>query len=212
MHLLVVAKRPLPGLAKTRLMPAFGADGAAELAAAALADTFDAVRGCLADRVLVSFEGDPTGIVPTDFEVVPQRPGSFQERLAGAWDDVGGPALQIGMDTPQLTAADLDAALLELTAPHTDAVLGPAADGGWWALGLHEPEPGLFDGVPMSQTDTGDHQRRRLTELGLATTLLPVLRDVDEPADVAIVAATAPHTRFAEVASRLLATVGEGVR
>ncbi|MCB0972308.1 MAG: DUF2064 domain-containing protein, partial [Acidimicrobiales bacterium] len=111
MHLLIVAKRPLPGKAKTRLMPAYGRDGSAALAAAALADTFAAAAACRADRVVVSFDGDPDGVVPTDFEVVPQRSCPFDERLAGAWADAGGPGLQIGMDTPQVTPALLDTAM-----------------------------------------------------------------------------------------------------
>ncbi|MCB0962294.1 MAG: DUF2064 domain-containing protein [Acidimicrobiales bacterium] len=203
MHLLIVAKRPLPGKAKTRLMPAFGPDGSAALAAAALADTFAAAAGCRADRVVVSFDGDPTGIVPDAFEVVPQRSGPFDVRLAGAWDDAGGPGLQIGMDTPQVTPALLDAALDQLEADGTDAVLGPAVDGGWWAIGLQRPDPEVFLGVPMSTAETGRRQHERLVERGLATRLLPELTDVDEPIDVAVVAAAAPGTRFAEVAAEL---------
>ena len=206
MHLLIVAKRPVAGLAKTRLMPAFGPDGSAELAAAALADTFDAAQRCAADRVIVSFDGDPTGIVPRRFIVVPQRSGSFQDRLAGAWEDAGGPGVQIGMDTPQVTATDLDLAMERLEMAGTDGVLGPAADGGWWAIGLRRPTPGVFEGVAMSEPTTGEHQRRRMEELGLTIRSLPTVRDVDEPGDVAAVAALAPRTRFAEVARRLLPT------
>lgn len=206
-HLLIVAKQPLPGRAKTRLIPAFGPAGAAELAAAALLDTFDAAAACGADRVVVAFDGDPTGLVPSAFEVVPQRTGEFATRLQGAWDDAGGPGLQIGMDTPQLTGADLDAALARLLEPGCDAVLGPAADGGWWGIGLHGTRPGLFEGVPMSADDTGVRQLDRLASLGLRTAVLAEHRDVDLPDDVAAVADLAPHTRFAEVAARLL-TVG----
>ena len=206
MHLLIVAKRPLPGYAKTRLIPAFGADGAAALAAAALADTFDAARRCRADRVVVSFAGDPTGIVPRTFTVVAQGPGTFQERLASAWDASGGPGLQIGMDTPQVTASDLDAAMDRLAMDGTEAVLGPASDGGWWAIGLRRPVDGVFEGVPMSEPTTGAHQLRRLRELGLLTRMLPELRDVDEPGDVDVVAAAAPRTRFAVTARELRST------
>ena len=209
MHLLIVAKRPLPGKAKTRLMPAYGRDGSAALAAAALADTFAAAAACRADRVVVSFDGDPDGVVPTDFEVVPQRSGPFDERLAGAWADAGGPGLQIGMDTPQVTPALLDTAMDRLEAPDTDAVLGPASDGGWWAIGLHRPRPDVFLGVPMSSADTGHHQRRRLDDLGLRTGLLPELTDVDEPGDVATVAAAAPGSRFAAVAAELATAAGD---
>ncbi|MCB0943424.1 MAG: DUF2064 domain-containing protein, partial [Mycobacterium sp.] len=146
-HLLIVAKRPLPGRAKTRLIPRYGPDGSARLAAAALADTFDAARACRrAERVVVAFDGDPAGVVPPAFEVVPQVPGDLAARLADAWRHVDGPALQIGMDTPQVTGADLDAALDELDRPGTDAVLGPAVDGGWWAIGLRRPAD-VFAGI-----------------------------------------------------------------
>lgn len=209
MHLLIVAKRPQAGLAKTRLIPAFGPDGSAELAAAALADTFAAARACRADRVVVAFEGDPTGIVPRRFTVVPQRAGTFAERLEGAWADAGAPGLQIGMDTPQVTAADLDRAMAQLTVPRTDAVLGMAVDGGWWAIGFRTPEPGAFRRVPMSRPTTGARQLARLEQLGLHTTLLRTFRDVDEAEDVAAVAAAGPQTRFARAAARLVpAAVG----
>lgn len=210
MHLLVVAKRPLAGLAKTRLIPRFGAEGAAALAAAALADTFAAAHACRADRVVVSFDGDPTGVVPNDFEVFPQCAGDLADRLTGAWSDAGGPGVQIGMDTPQLTAADLDAALDALRAPGVDSVLGPASDGGWWSIGFHHPHPDAFAGIPMSQPHTGARQQARLQDLGLTTSLLPTHPDVDLPDDVARVAALAPGSRFAEVADRLLRRTAAG--
>lgn len=196
MHLLIVAKRPLPGRAKTRLIPTFGPDGAASLAAAALADTFEAAGSCRADRVVVAFDGDPAGVVPAGFEVVPQRPGNLADRLGGAWTDAGGPGLQIGMDTPQLTGADLDAAYDLLDAPGTEAVLGPAVDGGWWAIGMHAPAD-VFAGIATSRADTGAQQLGRLRSLGLSTHLLPTRRDVDRPNDAFAVAALAPWSRFA---------------
>lgn len=210
MHLLVMAKRPLPGRAKTRLIPRFGPLGASALAAAALADTFTAAGACRADRVVVSFDGDPIGIVPPDFEVFPQRAGELADRLTGAWADVGSPGVQIGMDTPQLTAADLDAAFDSLEAPGVDSVLGPAADGGWWAIGFRRPHPAAFAGIPTSQSDTGARQHARLKSLGLTTVLLPTHHDVDDPDDVQRVADLAPGTRFAEVAAELLRTSASG--
>jgi rSAM/selenodomain-associated transferase 1 len=205
-QLLIVAKEPRPGFAKTRLIPAFGPAGAAALATAALLDTFDAASACAADRVIVAFDGDPAGLVPPAFDVIPQRDGDFGVRLAGAWSDAGGPTLQIGMDTPQVTSAELDAALGQLAEPGTDAVLGLASDGGWWALGLEQAHPGLFDAIPMSTADTGARQLERLDELGLATELLGEHRDVDEPDDVAVAAAVCdPTSRFARVAAGLLA-------
>lgn len=202
MQLLIVAKRPLPGRAKTRLIPRYGEEGSAALAAAALADTFGAARRCGAERVVVAFDGDPTGIVPPEFDVVPQGHGDLAARLADAWRHVRGPALQIGMDTPQVTGAHLDAAFATLAEPDTDAVIGLATDGGWWALGLRQPAD-VFAGIETSRSDTGQRQLDRLRSLGLATRLLPTRRDVDEPDDVELVAAAAPGTRFAEAARAL---------
>jgi len=195
-HLLIVAKQPVPGRVKTRLIGAFGPEGAAALAHAALIDTFEAARSCTADRVVVAFDGDATDVVPRDFEVVAQQAGTLADRLAGAWASVDGPGLQIGMDTPQVTGPDLDAAFAALDAPGTDAVLGPAEDGGWWAIGMQEPVD-VFVGIATSRGDTGRRQLDRLRNLGLVTRLLPTRRDVDHPADAVAVAGLAPWSRFA---------------
>ena len=204
MHLLIIAKRPRPGRVKTRLIPLVGPHGAAALASAALADTFEAARGCRADRVVVAFDGDPAGVVPTDFEVVSQGTGDLSARLAPACCEAGGGGQQNGMDTPQVTAADLDGALGTLASPGNDAVLGLAADGGWWAIGLHAPID-VFTGVATSRADTGARQLDRLRGLGLATALLPTVRDVDRPADALAVARLAPRSRFAAVLAELTA-------
>jgi glycosyltransferase A (GT-A) superfamily protein (DUF2064 family) len=201
-QLLIVAKRPLPGRAKTRLIPRFGPEGSAALAAAALEDTFAAAGACAADRVVVAFDGDPSGLVPAEFEVVPQVDGDLAARLADAWRHVSGPALQIGMDTPQVTGAHLDEAFATLDGPGTDAVLGLAPDGGWWAIGLREPAD-VFHGIETSRHDTGQRQLDRLRSLGLTTRLLATRRDVDLPDDVALAAAEAPGTRFAAAARAL---------
>jgi uncharacterized protein len=110
------------------------------------------------------------------------------------------------MDTPQLTPALLDRGLDALE--RADAALGPAADGGYWGVGLRRADEAVFRGVPMSESSTGAVQRRRLFELGLRTALLPELRDVDTIADARAVAAAAPRTRFAE-AFAAIAGAGE---
>jgi len=209
-QLLILAKRPVAGRAKTRLMPAFGPEGSAALAAAALADTFDAASRSGADRVVVAFDGDPSGVVPDRFEVVPQCTGDLAARLTHAWSSMRGPTLQIGMDTPQVTGPDLDAAFASLDRPGADAALGLAEDGGWWALGLRHPDAmahRVFTGIPTSEPDTGPRQQTRLVDLGLATVALPVQRDVDLPADAFAVAAAAPHTRFARALAELRPSV-----
>jgi uncharacterized protein len=197
--LVVIAKAPVAGRSKTRLTPPCTPAQAAALAEAALADTLQAVAATPAPRRVVVLEGEPGAWLPGGFEVVAQRGGGLEERLANAFDDVGGAALVIGMDTPQVTPALLQAGATALLHDGVDAVLGPAGDGGYWAIGLREPDAALFAGLPMSEATTGTAQRARLDAAGLRVEALPELRDVDTIADAHAVAALAPEGRFARV-------------
>lgn len=197
--LIVIAKEPLPGRVKTRLTPPCSGVQAAALARAALLDTLDVVARTPASRRVLALDGDPSDLRCEGFEVIPQRGAGLGERLAAAFDDVGGPALLIGMDTPQLTPDVLGGAAQALARDGVDAVLGPALDGGYWTIGFRRPVPGAFAGVPMSRTDTCAAQRRRLAELGLRVHEPPALRDFDTIADARALAGSAPHTRFARV-------------
>ncbi len=193
--LLVIAKTPVPGRVKTRLTPPFTPAEAARLAAAALADTLAAVRSCAASRRVLVLDGEPGSWIPDGFEVVPQRGDGLAERLAAAFDDAGGPAFLVGMDTPQVTPALLDAGLGALD--RADASFGAALDGGYWGIGLRRPDPAVFRDVPMSERTTAAVQRARLAALNLRTAVLPPLRDVDTVDDAHAVAAEAPDSRFA---------------
>ncbi|MFG3340786.1 DUF2064 domain-containing protein [Glycomyces sp. NPDC048151] len=204
--LLVVAKAPVPGRSKTRLSPPLTTVEAAAVAEAALADTLEAVAACGADRRLLALDGEPGLWLPPGFTVFPQVEGTFNERLAAAWAHADGPGVQIGMDTPQVTPELLDAAIAVIV-DGSEAALGTAEDGGWWALGLARPHPEAFTGVPMSSPDTGRLQRRQLEALGLAVADLPVLRDLDDAEDALAVAALAPGTRTAVKVHELLPAV-----
>ncbi|WP_328416040.1 DUF2064 domain-containing protein [Micromonospora sp. NBC_00389] len=218
--LLVVAKAPVPGAVKTRLCPPATAQQAAQIAAAALRDTLDAVRATPGVTPVLASTGRLTEAEDTaeltaaltGWPVLDQRGTGLGDRLANAYAEVaaaypGRPVLQIGMDTPQLTPARLAAAVRRLRA--ADAVLGRARDGGWWSLGLRDPRHAdVLRGVPMSTPDTGHDTWAALTGRGLRTVPLPVLRDVDEWADALAVAAEVPDGRFArEVAAVQLALV-----
>ncbi len=201
--LLVIAKEPLPGRAKTRLTPPCTAWQAAMLAAAALTDTIEVVARTPAARRVLVFEGDPRRFLRDGFELLAQRGRGLGERLAAAFEDVGGPALLVGMDTPQLTSELLQEGVNALSSPGVDAVLGPALDGGYWSVGLRSPVPGAFRDVPMSCDFTLSSQRTRLTELGLRVHEQVGLRDVDTIEDARAVAGSAPHTRFAKAVASL---------
>jgi glycosyltransferase A (GT-A) superfamily protein (DUF2064 family) len=211
--LLVLAKEPVPGRVKTRLTPPCTPGEAAEIAAASLADTLAAAVASGADRVVLGLEGRPGAWCPPCVEVVEQGTGDLGDRLERLWTHARGPALQIGMDTPQVSSRLLDSAMQQLdggdaggrSRPPGGAVLGLADDGGWWAVGLRRPLPGCFRGVPTSRSDTGARQHERLRAAGLWVGLLPMLRDVDEWSDAVAVANGARHTRVAEVVGRVAA-------
>jgi uncharacterized protein len=198
--LLVIAKQPVPGQVKTRLAPPCTYQQAASLAEAALADTLHTVLKAPARRRVLVLDGEPGPWLPPGFDVMPQCGGPLDERLAHAFAAATGPALLIGMDTPQITPE-----LLTVNWQAADAVFGPAADGGFWALGMRVPEPSLVRGVPMSTASTGSIQRARLLAAGLRVTDLPELRDVDTAADAVVVAGQATQGRFAARARELAA-------
>jgi rSAM/selenodomain-associated transferase 1 len=207
--LAVLAKEPIPGRVKTRLCPPCSPEEAAALAEAALADTLRAVLATPAPRRVLVLDGRAGAWLPRGIEVIPQRGGGLDERLASAFEDIGGPAVLIGMDTPQVTTALLAAAMAALST--AGAVLGLAEDGGFWALGLRQPDRRVFAGVPMGRVTTGRVQALRLQRLGLAPAFLPHLRDVDTIEDAEEVARAAPDTWFARRAREILRQPAEAV-
>ena len=192
-RLVVFAKAPLAGLAKTRLIPALGAQGAARLAGRlldhALAQAIQARLGpvelCLSpgpDEAVWHGVERPEGVSCVD-----QGEGDLGARMARAVHRVtagphGQPILLMGTDCPQLTAGILRDAAAHL-AQH-DAVLIPVADGGYVLLGLRAPCPALFSEMAWSTPAVAAETLRRLAALGLNVWLGPTLHDIDEPADL----------------------------
>jgi hypothetical protein len=207
---LVVAKAPVPGLAKTRLAAALGDELAADIAAAALLDTLDAVAQTPASERVVAMTGDLDRACRggeirerlESFTVIGQRGDDFADRLANAHADAavsGQPVLQIGMDTPQVSAQLLtDCARVLLTTP---ALLGLALDGGWWVLGVADAVTAeCLRDVPMSQEDTGAVTLGALRDTGISVKLVEELLDVDTVDDIPLVRAACRSTsRFAHV-------------
>jgi uncharacterized protein len=204
-RVLLVAKSPVPGRVKTRLGAEVGMQLAAELAAAAFLDT---VRSCVGavgvDRCRLALEGDiaqspyaaELAAALDGWVVFAQRGDGLGQRLALSHLDLAaeedGPVIQIGMDTPQVTSADLSGVLGGLI--DDDAVLADAEDGGWWGLALADPRCGEhLAAVPMSTSDTGALTRAALEHAGLSVGRGPVLRDVDAVDDAEAVAAACPE-------------------
>lgn len=196
-RVVVIAKSPQPGRSKTRLMPPCDPPQAARLAEAALRDTLLAVAATPCRERVLALAGPPGQWLPEGFRIVDQGEGTLDRRLAHVFSRCQGPTLLIGMDTPQVDPWLLEEAIAALGAPGTDAVLGHAEDGGYWAIGLRRPDPRAFAAVPMSVAETGVRQEEALRRLGLRVGLLPTLRDVDLIADARAVAAMAPGGDFA---------------
>jgi rSAM/selenodomain-associated transferase 1 len=206
-HLVVIAKAPVAGRVKTRLCPPYTFTEAAVLAEAALTDTLAAVAATPAAARTIILDGAVGPWLPAGFSVIPQRGNGLDERLAAGLLDAQrhhhAPVLLVGMDTPQITPGLLAACCDALLKPGTDAVLGPATDGGWWALGLHRADASLLIGVPMSTSETYNAQRARLQAKGLTVAVLPELVDVDDAHTADLVASLVPTSRF----SRALTTL-----
>lgn len=214
MKVLVVAKAPVPGRVKTRLGALVGDDRAADLAAAALLDTLDACRASGAAGHL-SLSGDLRGAVRGDaisvaldgWSVTEQRGAGFAERLVHAHLDAGpGLVVQIGMDTPHVTAADLHDVAAAMD--DRDAVLAPATDGGWWALARRDPEVVRHVGQVEMSTDTVFVETQAALErAGARVAHAAAMTDVDTVEDADLVAGLAPTSRFAEAWRNLRAGV-----
>lgn len=217
MIILVLAKAPVAGQVKTRLTPEVDAEVAAELAAASLLDTLHAVLAAPDCVPVVALAGDlrrarrseEVADVLARCVVFPQRGKNFATRLANAHLDVasafpGTAVLQIGMDTPQIDGDLLACRGTRLST--SDAALGMAEDGGWWALGLRDPRHAdALREVTMSRANTGAATELALRRRGLDVTALPRLSDVDTMTDARTVARQAPGSRFA-------AALGVGAR
>ncbi len=204
---LVVSRAPVAGEAKTRLAASVGDRAAADLAAAALLDTLE-VCGRSFDTCMVALTGDLDAAERSDgldealrgWCVLEQRGDGLGERLANAHADAASRAsravIQIGMDTPQVTGAQL-IELDSMLASGLDAVLGPADDGGWWVLGVSDPRlVADLGSVPMSSPGTAAGTLRLLHAGGAEVGIGDQLRDIDLVEDAVAVAREFPHLRF----------------
>jgi hypothetical protein len=180
----IFAKPPIAGQVKTRLAATIGAEQAAKLAAAFLADTWESVRRLPWARAVIASTGALGRELVPDASVWPQGEGTLDARLERVLRRalIDGPAIAIGADSPGLPMELLEAAREGLT--RGEPVIGPAEDGGFYLLGLHTFPPGLLAGVPWSASDTCEATISRMTAQGLAPTRLPAWFDVDDADDL----------------------------
>lgn len=187
-RIIVLAKAPRPGLAKSRIAAELDPEAAAGIAAVLLQRTLDTLGGfrevdlwVTPDDAVPEFEKRR----PSSWGVHAQGEGDLGERMQrafqGAFATGASRALVVGTDCPALTGEDVAEALLALATQ--DVVVGPAADGGYWLLGLRAESPGLFREVPWGTAEVLPTTLARAEEAGLSVRLLRTLSDVDCLAD-----------------------------
>ena len=221
-HIAILAKAPLAGFAKTRLIPALGAHGAARLQRTFILRTVQVAQQArlgggvqlwcapgAGQRFFRALQR-ATGVQCSD-----QPAGDLGQRMAGATAAAPGPVLLVGTDCPALTVQHLRTAAAALrggaaagpgtgpsAGPGTGAGAGtsrgaaavyiPAEDGGYVLVGLRQPQPGLFQGIDWSTERVMAQTRQRAHALGVALHELAPLWDVDTPDDLARLAAAWP--------------------
>lgn len=190
-RVVVMAKSPRPGLAKTRLVPALGADGAARLAARMLQHTLAQAVASGVGPVVLSAAPDEhddllrTAAAAAGAAIAPQGGGDLGARMAraaAAAHALGQAVLILGTDAPALDGAMLRDAAAALRAGH-DGVLVPAHDGGYALIGLARPLP-LFDDIAWSTPRVLAQTQATAAGCGARVAVLAPVHDIDEPADL----------------------------
>lgn len=194
--LVVMAKYPAAGAAKTRLAAGIGTERAWRLAQAFVLDLRDRL-GRLPSAIETWWAhwppGAPFGQLVGSPHVFPQRGPDLGSRMFHAMERVRGgstgPVIVIGSDTPHLPLRAVEEADALLRAGGLDVVLGPATDGGYWLLGTRQPHPALFEDVPWSTGEVAAVTRARARRLGLSLAEVETATDVDDPGGLAALAA-----------------------
>lgn len=195
---IVFAKAPLPGLAKTRLAPALGAPGAAALAARLLRHAVQQARAAGLGPVEICCAPDSGHVLFAELArqhglaLTLQGEGDLGQRMDRAFKRVLGQAVQghgqgqgallMGIDAPALDAPRLRQAAAALA--RSPAVFVPALDGGYALVGLRQPAPCCFEAMAWSTPQVMQHTRRRLQAAGLGWAELAPVADIDEPCDL----------------------------
>jgi rSAM/selenodomain-associated transferase 1 len=188
----LVARAPVPGRCKTRLARAIGPIPAARLYEAMLRDSLDSYARIPARRHVLLAAPEDDGVAalrvlaPPAWEIEPQVGEDLGERLAHAMRSLGahGDAVVLaGSDSPMVPFDAIEIGVGSLAAPR-NAIVGPAADGGYYLIGVSETQPGVLEGIRWSTSVVFEQTVERCADLGLAVTRLPPSYDVDEPADL----------------------------
>jgi rSAM/selenodomain-associated transferase 1 len=185
----ILAKAPIPGVAKTRLMPALGAHGAAMLQEALTVRAVETAVAAQTGPVTLWATPDTTHpsfrelAVKCRIAIRRQPDGDLGARMLAAMDAVSGPALVIGTDCAALSPVHLQDAARALR-DGSDVVVIPAEDGGYVLIGMRKPQSQLFHSMPWGTDLVIAETRKRITEMTLRSFELPALWDIDRPDDL----------------------------
>ena len=195
-QLVVMARWPAPGRCKQRLSRGLGPLRAARIQQVLTAHTLAVASQLQGVEVVVAMDGLGPRAARRCFGArgcprwVAQGSGSLgvrmQRQINRAKREGAQAVLLIGSDLPQLERADLAAgfAFLGAAGDGFDLVLGPAADGGYWLIGLHQAQPGLLAGIPWGSDRVMGCTLERAAGLGLEVGLLATRSDLDWPRDL----------------------------
>jgi rSAM/selenodomain-associated transferase 1 len=193
--LVVVAKAPLPGKVKTRLIPHFTPEEAADLYRCFLEDRIIAMNSLKGVDLAIAYTPADAGDMFTPFrrnefslfsqkgKDLGQRLNSiFQEKLADGYDAVS----IIDSDSPDLPASTVQESFKRLLSNQTDVVFGPCHDGGYYLVGMRKPHPELFYDIPWSTETVLANTLETAKKIGLKTNLLPWWNDLDTFEDLIV--------------------------
>ena len=196
--LAIMAKAPRPGKVKTRLAPPLTLDQSAALNICFLKDTTQNIDSIEAAAGLVCYTpvGDESlfdTLLPSSFALIPQREGTFGERLLAAAQDIlstgFGSVCLIDSDSPTVPAAAFAQAAEALAQPGDRIVLGPSDDGGYYLIGLKQAHPEPFQNITWSTSVVCAETIERIAAAGIELVLLPTWYDVDDGATLAVLRA-----------------------
>jgi rSAM/selenodomain-associated transferase 1 len=206
----IFVRTPVPGTVKTRLAAVIGEEAACDLYAAFLRDLFRRLHPVKGAGVTVFHEGDDPQtlepIVPRGWRLLPQNGADLGQRLRAATSSLlerCDRAVIIGSDSPDLPVQYIRRAFQRLK--HKDVVLGPAADGGYYLVGLRAPAPVLFEGVRWGSDAVLRQTIDNVARAGLSLHSLPVWYDVDDEPSLRLLR-TMLAARRVEGRDRLVAT------
>jgi rSAM/selenodomain-associated transferase 1 len=188
-----MAKAPVPGAVKTRLVPPLTEEQAAELYQALLLDQLEHLSALDDAELYVAFTPDEAAgliesLAPAGFHCFPQHGDDLGARMHEVFAELRRRghrnSVIIGSDLPPVPLDTFHQAFAQLSADGKRVVLGPSRDGGYYLVGMNQPIPGIFAGMTWSHDRVLVQTTEKLADMGIAFGLLPAWFDIDTIADI----------------------------